>query len=236
MELVDTLFASLSGTDPFTGVDITIANCKSTYWDEGIVQQLINQVLDEGEKFAGAAGLEGLSRYDVTLNIGLTSSNVWPGFSLDTATISRLCTCGADFGFDLYISDVPDVQCDLNTTNDFTVQFTAMLNPDERVIIAKRPLKKCDAWIEDVYIFQVFKEAWQFQNDNSLRGFRDKQAELKLYARHYSVENCTEESCWDCNYCIRPSFSLSRSAIIRLNAANARFVYQPFTRDQRARG
>ena len=74
MELVDTLFASLSGTDPFTGVDITIANCKSTYWDEGIVQQLINQVLDEGEKFAGAAGLEGLSRYDVTLNIGLTSA------------------------------------------------------------------------------------------------------------------------------------------------------------------
>ncbi|PND95733.1 hypothetical protein C1I57_28250, partial [Escherichia coli] len=190
MELVDTLFASLSGTDPFTGVDITIANCKSTYWDEGIVQQLINQVLDEGEKFAGAAGLEGLSRYDVTLNISLTSSNVWPGFSLDTATISRLCACGADFGFDLYISDVPDVQCDLNTTNDFTVQFTAMLNPDERVIIAKRPLKKCDAWIEDVYIFQVFKEAWQFQNGNSLRGFRDKQAELKLYARHYSVENC----------------------------------------------
>lgn len=81
MELVDTLFASLSGTDPFTGVDITIANCKSTYWDEGIIQQLINQVLDEGEKFAGTVGLEGLSRYDVTLNIGLTSSNVWPGFS-----------------------------------------------------------------------------------------------------------------------------------------------------------
>lgn len=95
MELVDTLFANFSGTDPFTGVDITIAHCKSTYWDEGIVQQLINQVLDEGEKFAGAAGLEGLSRYDVTLNIGLTSSNVWPGFSLDTATISRLCACGA---------------------------------------------------------------------------------------------------------------------------------------------
>ncbi|EGK3993385.1 hypothetical protein IPA62_001600 [Escherichia coli] len=145
MELVDTLFASLSGTDPFTGVDITIANCKSTYWDEGIIQQLINQVLDEGEKFAGTVGLEGLSRYDVTLNIGLTSSNVWPGFSLDTATIGRLCACGADFGFDPYISDVPDVQCDLNTTNDFTVHFTAMLNPDERVIIAKRPLKKCDS-------------------------------------------------------------------------------------------
>ncbi|MGQ7111640.1 hypothetical protein ACUOFC_25945, partial [Escherichia sp. TWPC-MK] len=43
MELVNTLFASLVGTDPFTGVDITIANCKSAYWDEGIVQQLINQ-------------------------------------------------------------------------------------------------------------------------------------------------------------------------------------------------
>lgn len=26
MELVNTLFASLAGTDPFTGVDITIAN------------------------------------------------------------------------------------------------------------------------------------------------------------------------------------------------------------------
>ena len=90
MELVDMLFASLSGTDPFTGVDITIANCKSAYWDEGIIQQLINQVLDEGEKFAGTVGLEGLSRYDVTLNIGLTSSNVWPGFSLDTATISPI--------------------------------------------------------------------------------------------------------------------------------------------------
>lgn len=49
MELVDTLFASLSGTDPFTGVDITIANCKSTYWDEGIIQQLINRGLDEGK-------------------------------------------------------------------------------------------------------------------------------------------------------------------------------------------
>lgn len=42
MELVNTLFASLAGTDPFTGVDITIANYKSAYWDEGIVQQLIN--------------------------------------------------------------------------------------------------------------------------------------------------------------------------------------------------
>lgn len=52
MELVNTLFASLVGTDPFTGVDITIANCKSAYWDEGIVQQLINQALDEGEKFS----------------------------------------------------------------------------------------------------------------------------------------------------------------------------------------
>ncbi|EFA4399329.1 hypothetical protein D3G76_15900, partial [Escherichia coli] len=100
----------------------------------------------------------------------------------------------------------------------------------------KRPLKKSESWIEDIYIFQVFKDAWKFHNDNSLRGFRDKQAELKLYARYYTVENCAEESCRDCNSCIRPSFSLSRSAIIRLNVANARFVYQPFTRDHRARG
>ncbi|STP17151.1 Uncharacterised protein [Escherichia coli] len=39
--------------------------------------------------------------------------------------------------------------------------------------------------------FRCFKEAWKFHTDNSLRGFRDKQAKLKLYARHYSVENCT---------------------------------------------
>ncbi len=49
MELVDTLFANFSGTDPFTGVDITIAHCKSTYWDEGIVQQLINQSRMKGK-------------------------------------------------------------------------------------------------------------------------------------------------------------------------------------------
>lgn len=49
MELVNTLFASLVGTDPFTGVDITIANCKSAYWDEGIVQQLINQPWMKGK-------------------------------------------------------------------------------------------------------------------------------------------------------------------------------------------
>ena len=84
MELVDTLFASLSGTDPFTGVDITIANCKSTYWDEGIVQQLINQVLDEGEKFAGAAGLAGLSRYDVHIkywfNVQQCMAGIFPRY------------------------------------------------------------------------------------------------------------------------------------------------------------
>lgn len=49
MELVNTLFASLAGTDPFTGVDITIANCKSAYWDEGIVQQLINRAPMKGK-------------------------------------------------------------------------------------------------------------------------------------------------------------------------------------------
>lgn len=162
MELVNTLFASLAGTDPFTGVDITIANCKSAYWDEGIVQQLINQALDEGEKFVGADGLEGLLRYNVTLNIGLTSSKVWPGFSLDTATISRLCACGADFGFDPYISDVPDVQCDLNTTNDVTVQFTAMLNPDERVIIAKRPLKNVTPGLRMSISFRSLKMPGNF--------------------------------------------------------------------------
>ena len=46
--------------------------------------------------------------------IGLASSNVWPGLSRATATITRLCACRADFGFDHYISDVPEDQCDLN--------------------------------------------------------------------------------------------------------------------------
>ena len=50
MELVNTLFASLAGTDPFTGVDITIANCKSAYWDEGIVQQLIPYFIIAGRE------------------------------------------------------------------------------------------------------------------------------------------------------------------------------------------
>ncbi|MXC54142.1 hypothetical protein FQ021_27400, partial [Escherichia coli] len=109
------------------------------------------------------------------------------------------------------------VQCDLNTTNGLTVHFTAMLNPDGRVFIAKRPLKKCESWIEDIYIFQVFKDAWKFHNDNSLRGFRDKQAELKLYARYYTVENWAEESCRDCNSCDCPSFTHSSSAITDLH-------------------
>ncbi len=61
----------------------------------------------EEEKFVGADGLEGLLRYNVTAKYGLTSSKVWPGFSLDTATISRLCACGADFWLKPYISDVP---------------------------------------------------------------------------------------------------------------------------------
>ncbi len=69
MELVNTLFASLVGTDPFTGVDITIANCKSAYWDEGIVQQLINQALDEGEKFVGLAEAEIMARIDAALTL-----------------------------------------------------------------------------------------------------------------------------------------------------------------------
>ncbi len=81
-----------------------------------------------------------------------------------------------------------------------------MLNPDERVIIAKRPLKKCDSWIEDVYIFQVLKDAWKFHNNNSLRGFRDKQAELKLYTRHYSVENCARKAVETAIVAFAPAF------------------------------
>lgn len=80
------------------------------------------------------------------------------GIFLDTATIGRLCACGADFGFDPYISDVPDVQCDLNTTNDFTVHFTAMLNPDERVIIAKRPLKNVTPGLRMFISFRCLKK------------------------------------------------------------------------------
>lgn len=49
MELVNTLFASLVGTDPFTGVDITIANCKSAYWDEGIVQHSLTRPWMKGK-------------------------------------------------------------------------------------------------------------------------------------------------------------------------------------------
>lgn len=84
------------------------------------------------------------------------------GIFLDTATISRLCACGADFGFDPYISDVPDVQCDLNTTNDLTVQFTAMLNPDERVIIAKRPLKNVSPGLRISTFFRSLKMPGNF--------------------------------------------------------------------------
>ncbi|MCV5900415.1 hypothetical protein OFN63_30400, partial [Escherichia coli] len=72
--------------------------------------------------------------------------------------------------------------------------------------------------------------------DQKRVGYGDRVDQVGRHASKNTVENCAEESCRDCNSCIRPSFSLSRSAIIRLNVANARFVYQPFTRDQRARG
>ena len=236
MESVDRLFADLVGTDPYTGVEITIANCESAYWDEDMVPRLINQALDEGEKFVGVAGLDGLHRYDVTLNVGLSSSHIWPGFSIDPATISRLCASGAEFGFDPYISDVPDITCELNTTDDFTVHFSAMKNPDERTIIACRPLRECTSWIEDIYTHWVFREALKFHGDNSLRGFRKKLATLTYYCRNYSSTNCMDEGCHSCeDNCVRPSFSLSRSTLIRLNAANASFVYIPFTRSQKRR-
>lgn len=49
MELVDTLFASLSGTDPFTGVDITIANCKSTYWMKALFSNSLTRSWMKGK-------------------------------------------------------------------------------------------------------------------------------------------------------------------------------------------
>lgn len=129
-----------------------------------------------------------------------------------------------------------DPSTGVEITIDFTVHFSAMKNPDERTIIVKRPLRECASWIEDVYTHWVFREALKFHGDNSLRGFRDKQATLTYYCRNYSSTNCTDEGCSTCeDNCVRPSFSLSRSTIIRLNAANASFVYIPFTRSQRRR-
>lgn len=49
MELVDTLFANFSGTDPFTGVDITIAHCKSTYWDEALFSNSLTRSWMKGK-------------------------------------------------------------------------------------------------------------------------------------------------------------------------------------------
>lgn len=49
MELVNTLFASLAGTDPFTGVDITIANCKSAYWDEALFSNSLTRPWMKGK-------------------------------------------------------------------------------------------------------------------------------------------------------------------------------------------
>ncbi|EAO1351594.1 hypothetical protein EYJ47_25755, partial [Salmonella enterica] len=83
------LYVELVGVDPASDADIRIARHESTSWHKDIVAELINQVLDESEVFMGAQGLEGLHVYDVMLGIGLTSSGIWPGFSLEPDTISR---------------------------------------------------------------------------------------------------------------------------------------------------
>lgn len=222
------LYVQLTGVDPDSGADICIARRESTAWHKGIMAELINQVLDEAEKFAGAPGLEGLRAYDIMLGIGLTSSGIWPGFSLDPDTISRMSDCGAALDFDPYIENVPTHVCGIETHDDFTVAFSALGFHHQRSVIAKRGLREY-ASVADVFIFQVFKDALKYHNDNSLRLFRKKQSELTLYARYYQAKSCGDEGCTTClEGCTRPSFHLPRDVFIRLNAANARFRYCPF--------
>lgn len=75
------LYVELAGVDPISGADICFARRESTAWHKDIVAELINQVLDEADKFVGAPGLEILYAYDVMLGIGLTSSGIWPGLT-----------------------------------------------------------------------------------------------------------------------------------------------------------
>lgn len=226
---VTTLSVCLSGVDPASGADIRLAQSQSANWCEGIIPTLINEVLDKGEKFAGAAGLEGLLAYDVTLSIGLSSSGVWPGFTLDVDTIARISACGAGLDFDPYIDDVPNHLCVVKTDDDFTVEFTALDAHHERRVIAKRRLKEYYGSLEDVFIWQIFKEAWHYHQDNSLRAFREKQPKLTLYARYYKDKTQLVDGGYDNpEDDIRPGFHLNRDVFIRLNAANARFVYWPF--------
>ncbi|EKC2994781.1 hypothetical protein OOP51_002964 [Salmonella enterica] len=224
------LYVELVGVDPASDADIRIARHESTSWHKDIVAELINQVLDESEAFMGAQGLEGLHVYDVMLGIGLTSSGIWPGFSLEPDTISRISACGASLDFDPYIDVVPAHTCDIKTFDDFTVIFSAQGFHQQRSVIATRGLREYgDA--TDIFIFQVFKDALKYHNDNSLRVFRKKQSALTLYARLYQAKSGCEESCTSCQeLCTRPGFHLPREVFIRLNAAQARFVYWPFER------
>lgn len=222
------LYVQLAGVEPSGGADIYIARRESTAWHKDIVAELINRVLDDAEKFAGAPGLEGLRAYDVMLGIGLTSSGIWPGFSLDPNTISRMSDCGADLDFDPYIENVPTHTCDRETHDDFTIVFSSLGFHHQRDVIAIRGLREY-ASVADVFIFQVFKDALKYHNDNSMRLFRKKQSELTIYARYYQAESCGDEGCTTCHEsCTRPGFHLPSDVFIRLNAANARFRYCPF--------
>lgn len=227
------LYVQLAGVDPFSGADICIARRESTTWYKDIVAELINQVLDETEKFVGSQGLEGLYAYDAMLGIGLTSSGIWPGFSLDPDTISRMSDCGAALDFDPYIDNVPTHACDIEIYDDFMVTFSALGFHHQRSVIAKRGMREY-ASVADVFIFQVFKDALKYHNDNSLRLFRNKQSALTLYARYYQAPRCGDDGCTTCREgCSRPGFSLPRDVFTRLNAANAHFIYQPFERSRR---
>ncbi len=222
------LYVELVGVDPVSGADICLARRESTAWHKDIVAELINQVLDEAEKFVGAPGLESLYAYDVMLGIGLTSSGIWPGFSLDPYTISRISDSGAALDFDPYIDNVPTHACDIEIYDDFMVTFSALGFHHQRSVIAKRGLREY-ASVADVFIFQVFKDALKYHNDNSLRLFRNKQSALTLYARYYQASGCGDEGCTTCREgCTRPGFHLLRDVFIRLNAANACFQYWPF--------
>ncbi|ENT2950991.1 hypothetical protein ACFFOE_003045 [Klebsiella aerogenes] len=222
------LFVELVGVDPDSGANIRMARCASTRWYENVVADLINQALDEGMKFAGMDSVEGLLTYDVTLDVWLYSSGIWPGFALDADTLYRINACGAALGFDPYIYDVPPHACDLQTWDDFTVIFSALGVHQQRNIIAKRGLRERGS-IEDIFIFQVFKDALKYHNDNSLRIFREKQSRLTLYVRYYENNthildggNACEEGI------LRPGFFLDRNVFTRLNASRAILQYWPF--------
>lgn len=145
------LYIQLAGVDPASGADIRIARCGSTVWHKDIVAELINQVLDESEKFIGMQGLEGLRAYDVMLGIGLISSGIWPGFSLDPDTINRISDCGAALDFDPYIENEPMHTCERETHDDFTIAFSALGFHRQRSVIAIRALREY-ANVADVFI------------------------------------------------------------------------------------